>query len=96
MKSFEKLFDKVTAHTEMPILRPVDLMVLHDHIMETDLFSDVIALNICEDMTKTKAAIMIPGEHSFNRVVNINSIYKVPTVDGKTAWMVNCKEKTVI
>jgi hypothetical protein len=96
-KNFKELYDKFISETNLSIIRPVDLELLKDYILETDLFENVLVFNIIHDRGQTKETLMRPNIDSFEKVVNINSISMVPSVDGKGyVFMVNCEDGTVL
>ena len=96
MKDFKKLYDHITEITKFPILRPVDLNLVKDTIMETKLFDGVIVFNVVEDMRETKTTLFRPGRDKFNTVVNIHSIQTATGIDSKEVLMINCMDDTII
>lgn len=91
------LIEEVSLETKMPILRPVDLELLKEVIMDMDEFKDVIVFNVLHERSeKIKTTLMDPKKDKFNSVVNIYSIHTIPSLDNGYALMVDCYEDTVL
>lgn len=96
MKIFQ-LLEQVKEKTGFDILRPIDLELLKDLIMETEEFNGVIVFNVLKEQDENiKCTLMNPKKDKLNSVVNIYSIHAVPSLDGRKLLMIDCCKNTVI
>lgn len=94
---FVELAKKLLSGATYQIIRPVDLELLKETIMETEEFQGVIVFNVIKDRDeRVKTAVMRPGVDKFNTVVNIYSIYLFPSPLEGPDLMVQCFDDTII
>ena len=96
MEEFKKIYDMVIEHTNISILRQVDLEFVKERLMELDMFDGVSVFNVVDRTEDVKIALFDPKIHKFNSVVNINTIQMMPNPSGGLVLMVNCLDGTVI
>ena len=99
MKKFIRLYKEITKTTEFDILRPVDLPILKEHLMDTEPFEGVIIFNpiFSQDYPEgtIKTALYRPNIDKLNKVVFINTIQLLEHGD-EPVLMIACKDGTVI
>lgn len=93
-----KLINKVTESTGISVIRPVDLDLLKDLLMETEEFNGVIIFNVIHDIDKNyKATLFESDKNKFSSVVNIHSIQLTPSLENnKTSLLVLCDSNTIL